>query len=472
MTRWRIYSLVKPEKINMKLKLPLYLSLCTALAAASVTSLQAQVYSNIIDRTVAVIGNEMIQLSQVESEAQMLQFQGYTTDRDLRCMVLENMMESKLFLMQARLDSLTVNADMVESNLNDRVNNIMTQLGGEREMEEYFGKSIFKLRQEWRETLNEQSLVQEMQQSVAGKVPELTPKQVAEYYRHTSADSLPEVPTQYQISQIAVYPDRKKAELAVRERLLEFRERVAAGEKFSMLATLYSKDPGSALKGGELGMASKTIFWPAFSDAAMSLKVGQVSPIVETPDGFHLLQMIEKKGDMFNVRHILLKPEYTEDDRRTAFERLDSIKNVVTVDSVSFFLAARRFSEDPATRTNGGVLADPNTGSALFEKDQLKPTDYAVLKDMQIGDISAPFESSDNEGRNGNTMYKIIRLDRLIPSHTADLDRDLQLLSNMARQQLQSDAVDKFLNEKQKTAYIVLDPMFHGCAFKRKGWIK
>jgi len=435
-------------------------------------SVQAQVYQNVIDRTIAVVGNEMIQLSQIESEAQMLQFQGYTTDRNIRCMVFENMLESKLFLMQARLDSLEVNTDMVEANLNDRVNNIMSQLGGEKETEEYFGKNMYKLRQEWRETLNEQSLVQQMQQTVAGKVTALTPKQVSEFYKRTPKDSLPEVPTQYQISQIAVYPDRKKAEMAVRERLLEFRERVAAGEKFSMLATLYSKDPGSAIKGGELGMASKTIFWPAFSDAAMSLKVGQVSPIVETPDGFHLIQMIEKKGDMFNVRHILLKPEYTQEDRDVAFERLDSIKNVIAKDSLTFFVAARLFSEDPATRTNGGVLADPNTGSALFAKDQLKPADYAVLKDMKEGDVSAPFESSDNEGRDGYTMYKIVKLDRIIPSHTADIDRDLQMLTDMAQQQLQSAAVNKFLDEKQKTAYIVIDPLFQKCDFVRKGWVR
>lgn len=446
--------------------------LCLALIQVALPSVQAQIYSNVIDRTVAIVGNEMIQLSQVESETQMLQFQGYTADRNVRCMVFENLLEGKLFLMQARLDSLNVNADMVEANLNDRINNIMSQLGGEKETEEYFGKSMYKLRQEWRETLNEQSLSQQMQQEVAGKVTELTPKQVAEFYRRTPKDSLPEVPTQYQISQIAVYPDRKKAEMAVRERLLEFRERVAAGEKFSMLATLYSKDPGSAIKGGELGMASKTIFWPAFSDAAMSLKVGQVSPIVETPDGFHLIQMIEKKGDMFNVRHILLKPEYTEDDRKVAFERLDSIKNVIVNDSISFFAAARLYSEDPVTRTNGGVLADPNTGSALFEKDQLKPADYAMLKDMKEGDISKPFESSDNEGRDGYTMYKVIKLDRIIPSHIADIDRDLQLLTNMAQQQLQMKAVDDFLNEKQKSAYIVIDPLFQKCDFAREGWIK
>jgi len=455
--------------MNMKIFRYIFL---VCLMASGWNSVEAQRYDNIIDRTVAVIGGEVIQLSQVESEAQMAQVEGYASERNLRCMVMEQMMESKLFLTQAKLDSLTVNPEMVEANLNQRISTIMSQLGGEAEMEKYFGRPVNKLRQEWRETLNEQGLVQEMQQKIAGTVLERTPKQIKDYYKRLPKDSLPMVSTQYQLSQIAVYPDKKKAEMAVKERLLDFRERIMNGEKFSMLATLYSKDPGSAFKGGELGMMSKTIFWPQFSDAAMSLKVGQVSSIVETPDGFHLIQMIEKKGDMFNARHILLKPEYGEEDRKAAFAKLDSIKTVIAKDSIPFFDAARFFSQDPATRTNGGVLSDPNTGSSLFEKDQLKPEDYRILKDMEVGEISEPFESSDNEGRNGNTMYKIIKFDKIIPAHPANIDLDLQLLSEMAVQDERQKAVSDFLDEKIKVAYIVIDPMFSGCDFHRKGWLK
>jgi len=432
----------------------------------------AQKYQNVIDKTVALVGNEMIMLSQVESEAQMMQFQGYTSDRNLRCLVLESMLESKLFLNQARMDSLKVNSDMVEANLSDRVSKIMSQLGGEAEMESYFGKNVFKLKQEWRELLTEQSLVQDMQSKVAGKIQDPTPKEVEAFYKRTPKDSLPIISTQYQLSQIVVYPDKKKAEMVIKERLLEFRERILNGEKFSLLATLYSKDPGSAMRGGELGMASKSIFWPAFSDAAMSLKVGQVSPIVETPDGYHIIQMIEKQGDMFNVRHILLQPEYGDEDRIAAFSKLDSIKNKIEGDSITFFMAARLFSQDPATRTNGGVLADPYTGAALFEKDQLKPADYAVLRNMEVGQISEPFESTDNEGRNGNTVYKIIKVDRVIPSHIANFDEDLNVLTNMCKGQRQMDAVSKFIDEKQRLTYIVIDPLFTKCDFEREGWIK
>lgn len=449
-------------------------ALIAALAIMGMTffHVSAQKYDGVIDKTVALVGNSMILLSQIEGEVQMMQFQGYVSDRNLRCEVLENMLVSKLFYTQAQLDSLTVNPDMVDAALEERVNNILTQLGGEEQVEKYFGKPLHKLRQEWREAFMEQNLVQEMQRTVAGGITEVTPKEVQQFYRNIPADSLPIIPTQYQYSQIVLYPDTERAKLEVRERLLEFRQRILDGEKFSMLATLYSEDPGSAMRGGELGMASKSIFWPAFSDAAMALNEGQVSPIVETPDGFHLIQMISKKGDMFNARHILLKPKYTVDDRDSAFIRLDSIRNVVMEDSLTFAQAARIYSQDTKSRTNGGLVSDPNTGAPFFEMDRLKPADYNVLKDMKEGDVSMPFESVDDEGRSGNTVYKIIRLEKIRPSHTASVEEDFNVLLDIATNDKSVKAIEKFIKEKQGTTYIVIDPMFRKCDFRRDGWIK
>ncbi len=446
-----------------------------AVAAVLITaawSLRAQKYDGLIDKTVALVGNSMIQLSQVEGEVQMMQFQGYVSDRNLRCEVLENMMVSKLFYTQAQLDSLSVNPDMVDASLNERVNNILSQLGGEEEVEKYFGKPLHRLRQEWREAFVEQNLAQEMQQEVAGKITEVTPKDVEQFYRRVPKDSLPVIPTQYQYSQIVLYPNTERAKLAVRERLLEFRQRILDGEKFSLLATLYSEDPGSAMRGGELGMASKSIFWPAFSDAAMSLKEGQVSPIVETPDGFHLIQLIKKDGDMFNARHILIKPKYTIEDRDSAFIRLDSIRTAVAADSITFQQAARMFSEDPKSRTNGGLVADPMSGAPFFEVDRLKPADYNVLKNMKEGEISEPFESVDDEGRSGNTIYKIIRLEKIRPSHQATVEEDFNVLLDIATNQKRIKAIEDFIKDKQETTYIVIDPMFQNCDFRRDGWIK
>ena len=442
------------------------------LFAAVTVNASAQRYEGgLVDKTVAVVGNEVIMVSDIESEVQMMQYNyGMQSDRKARCELLENMMSSKLFLMQARVDSLVVNNEVVESELSNRIDMLRTNLGGDEAVEKEFGKPIYKLRQEWRSELADQTLTQQMQQEIARKIPELTPYDVQKYVDSTDPEDLPMIPVKYQLSQICIYPDREAANLAVKERLLAIRERILNGEKFSTLARIYSQDPGSARKGGELGMASKSIFWPVFSDAAMALKPGIVSQIVETPDGFHIIEVLEKKGDMFNARHILLKPEYTADDRNKAFHVLDSLKTELNNEAVTFELAARFYSEDPATRTNGGQMADPTTGSSYFEIDQLKPQDYAAIVDLKEGEISDPVESLDNEGRDGNTVYKIIKVDKIIPSHPASFKNDYPLLLDNAKQELQMKAINDFINSKIESTYIVIDPMFEDCVFERDGW--
>ena len=432
----------------------------------------AQKYTGIVDRAAAVIGNELILVSDVESEVQMLRTKGYGSDRNVRCEVLEKMMEQKLFLIQSRIDSLTVNQDMVESNLSQQIDQIRTALGGDEQVEEYFHKPLYKLRSEWRKQFEDQSLIQQEQQEVVKQLPEVTPYDVKVFLDSTDENDLPVVPQMYQLSQICIYPDREAASIAVKEKLLDIRERIINGEKFSTLARLYSEDPGSARKGGELGMASKSIFWPAFSDAAMSLKPGIISQIVETPDGFHIIEVLDKKGDMFNARHILLKPEYTAADREKAFARLDSLKTMIDTSEISFELAARYYSEDPATRTNGGQMADPNTGSSYFAIDELKPQDYAAIKDLKPGEISEPVESLDNEGRDGNLVYKIIRLDKIVPSHTATFERDYTELRNIVQQKKQVEALESFVDQKIGTTPIMIDPLFGDCDFKRSAWLE
>lgn len=435
----------------------------------------AQRYSDgIIDKTIAIVGNEVIMLSQLEDEVQMMSAYGMMSDKNGRCEILETMMSSKLFLMQARLDSLEVNNDNVEMMLTQQVDNVRQQLGGDAEVEKYFGKPLYKLRQEWRENFKDQALTQQMRQEIISKLPDLTPQDVREYVGRTDVEDLPMVPIKYQLSQICVYPDREAAGLAVKERLLALRERIMNGEKFSTLARIYSQDPGSALRGGELGMAPKSIFWPVFSDAAMALKPGVVSQIVETPDGYHIIDVLEKDGDMFNARHILLKPEYTSEDREEGFQLLDSLRNEILAENMTFEVAAWAYSEDPATRTNGGQMADPSTGSSYFDIDALKPQDYAAVRDLKAGEISRPIESRDNEGleagRDGNLVYKIVKVDKIIPAHTATFSNDYSLLLEQAQAEQSQKAIDEFIDSKIGGTYIIIDPLFGDCDFERAGW--
>lgn len=443
---------------------------CMALGA------YAQKYNGLIDKTVAVIGGEFIMLSDIEQEVIMKGPGAGYSDKNVRCEVLEQMLEGKLFLMQARIDSLNVNQEMVAANLKERIDWIRTSLGGDDQVEARFGKTTNDLRKEWSRQLEEMSLVQQEQGQIAKNIPEVTPYDVRAFLDTADVRYLPEIPAKYQMSQICVYPDVEAAKMAAKERLLEIRERIMKGQKFTTLARLYSQDPSNAGRGGELGMASKTQFWTPFSDAAMSLKPGMVSNIVETPDGFHLIQVVEKKGDMFNARHILIKPEYTSEDMEKGFAKLDSLRTQIDSGKVSFENAARLYSQDKATRTNGGQMADPHTGSSYFEKDQLKPRDYLAIRDLKEGEISAPFESLDNEGRGemernaGNTVYKIIRLDKIIPAHTATFERDYNILYENVQNIKQYEAIDKFIEKKLRETTIVIDPIFADCDFNRVSW--
>lgn len=447
---------------NRVLKCAATLALAGLCIAAS-----AQRYRGVIDKSVAIVGNEMISLSDVESQVQAMRAQGLPANR---CDILENLMQTKLLIAQARVDSLTVSADQVNAQLDQYMAEMMTRAGGEDELANYLGKPIYKLRQEWRTQIEEQTLAQQEQQEIARNIPDLTPFDVKQFLDTVDVAALPVVPIKYQMSQICIYPDREAAAIAVKERLLNIRERIINGERFATLARLYSEDPGSARKGGELGMASKTIFWPAFSDAAMSLKPGNISQIVETPDGFHIIEVLEKKGDMFNARHILIKPSYTMEDQEKGFKRLDSLRTAILDSTITFEAAARFYSEDPATRTNGGQMADPNTGSAYFEIDQLKPQDYAAIQDLQLGEISEPIASLDNEGRDGNLVYKIVRLDKIVPAHTATFESDYTDLLGQVRQEKTNAAINQFLDDKINTSYIIIDPLFGDCEFSRKGW--
>ncbi len=434
-----------------------------------VSALPLSAQDGLIDKVVAVVGGEMILNSDVESEVMMMRVQGVVSDKNLRCEVFENLLLQKLLLAQARIDSLKADDGMVDEQIERRVRMILAQLGGEKAAEDYFKKPMFKLKQDWREPMREQILTQLMQQQLMKDAP-ISPSDVSRFYKKTNKDSLPIIPDQYVIRQIVITPSATDARFEVREQLLSLRERILNGEKFNTLAVLYSEDDASARRGGELGLMSAQDFVPAFADAAISLKPGQVSQIVETEYGFHIVQLISKEGnDMFNARHILLKPKYDADQRQNAFTKLDSIADLVRKDSLTFDKAAIYYSMDAKTNLNGGLVVNEQTMTPRFEKDQLNPIDYNVLRNMKPGDISHPFEAADNKG---NTQYKIIKLDVLIPSHTANLEEDYSVIQTEAKQARQMENFEKWIARQQAATYLRIDPLFSNCEFQRKGWIK
>ncbi|MDR1553631.1 MAG: peptidylprolyl isomerase [Prevotellaceae bacterium] len=444
------------------------LSMLLTAIFATTSQAQEKKEKTVIDKVIAVIGNEAVLLSDIEMDIYQRKMYGMLSEENLFCRVLEDMLQSKLLIAQAKIDSLTVTQSAIQSSVDDKINEHISRLGSEKALEDQFKKPVSKIREMLYEQVENQSLIEQMRSKIVSGI-EITPADVKRFYEAIPQDSMPVIPEQYAFQQITVYPPTADANFEVRERLLELRERIIKGEKFSTLAILYSQDPESAKRGGELGLSPAANYVVSFRNAALSLKPGQVSHIVETEYGFHIIQMIEKQGkDLINVRHILLKPIYSSNDQRQAFSRLDSIKNMITSDSITFEQAALFFSQDEKTRMNGGLVANTQTLSPRFDKDQLG-SNYFVLRDLKTGQISDPFKSTDDNGRE---VYKIVKLKEVIPSHKANLKDDFPVIKNMVEGQKQMEKIIKWLAKKQEETYIRIDDDYKNCKFESQNWIK
>ena len=422
---------------------------------------------NVLDRVAAVVGNEVILESDVEQELMQLKAQGRTVDDETRCEIFEYLLVQKLLLAQARIDSITINESAVEQEVEQRIRYFTMQLGSAQKVEEYWHKPMFEIKENLRQLVREKNLTQQMQGKIVGEVL-VTPRDVELYYNTMSADSFPMIPDQFVIQQIAKYPPTgSEARYMVREKLLELRERVLKGDKFATLAVMYSEDPGSAKRGGQLGLSPRDQWAKPFADAAWSLKVGQVSQIVETEFGYHIIQCIEEQGDLRDLRHILMRPKFSAEMQQQVSLHLDSVATLIRSDSVTFERAVFRYSEDKNTRLNGGYVVNPQTQSVRFEKDQLVPTDYNMLRNMKVGDVSAPFASKDVSG---NEIYKIIKLKELIPAHRANLAQDYMVIHSEAKNKKQMEVFEAWIQRRIKSAYIFIAPNME-CKLERD-WIK
>jgi peptidyl-prolyl cis-trans isomerase SurA len=431
----------------------------------SFLSISAQGF--IIDRVVAVVGDFTILQSDIEQQYLQYKAQGQNIP-DMKCLIFKQFLEEKLLLNQAKIDSIEISESNVEAQLDQRLQYFIGQIGSQQELEAYFNKSILQIKDDFREMIRNQMLTQKMQGEITGTV-KITPSEVKEFYNSIPKDSVPNIDAQVELEQIVVFPKLSDdAVYEVREKLLDLRKRIMEGESFETLAILYSAD-GSASNGGEIGYMAKGELDAEYAKAAFSLKKGQVSKIVESSFGYHLIQLIDRKDDRVNTRHILMNPRISAEARKKATAKLDSVLLLIRSDSISCGNAARMYSEDMNTSLNKGLLVNPNNNSSLFELKQLDSKDYMIVRDMKIGDISIPYESTDE---NGKTLYKIVRLKSKTNPHKANMSQDYTLLQGMALEDKKQRVIGDWIKEKQEETYIHIDKSMLECDFLKKGWLE
>ncbi|RLD71057.1 MAG: hypothetical protein DRJ29_08210 [Bacteroidetes bacterium] len=413
----------------------------------------------VIDRVIGVVGDFNILQSDIEQDYLQLKMQGRYVSPDLRCNIYNSFIERKLLMTQAKIDSVEVSPDMVEMQMESRLSYFIGQFGSEEEMEDYFSKSIFDIKDDLREAIEEQMITDDVRQTIIADVS-TTPSDVKSFYRSMEPDSIPYINTEVELAQIVAYPKYSdEAVFMLKERLLELRKRVQEGEDFGTLAILYSEAPEAARR-GEIGFMMRSQLDKAYANAAWSLKAGQVSKIVESSFGYHIIQMIERRGDMANTRHILMNPKADANAKQKAIHRLDSLKTFVEADSLSFEWAAKRYSEDPETSVNGGLLINSQTQASTFQLDQLPTKDYYLIRNMEVEDLSEPYESTDH---NHKLCYKLLYLKTRTEPHRANLKQDYTLLQDLALMNKKMDVMKAWYEEKKKTTYIRRDQAYTHC---------
>ena len=426
---------------------------------------------NIIDEVIWIVGEEAILRSEVEEERLRAQYEGQPIPGDPYCVIPEQLAIQKLFLHQAELDSIEANESSVSSQVDMRMNYYISQIGSKEKMEEYFRKTSSEIREEMMTSVRNQMIIQQMQSKLTGGI-QPTPAEVRRYFNSLSIDSLPTIPAQVEVQILSIQPPVPVEETErIKSQLREFTERVTSGNAdFSMLARLYSEDTESAKRGGELGFVGKGQLVSEFADVAFNLTdPKRVSRVVETEYGFHIIQLIERKGERINCRHILLKPRVSYMDKQNAITRLDSVRSLIMADSLSFELAVARFSEDKSTMMSGGTMTNPNTGTSKFEYQELPPEIARQIYNMKEGDISTPFTMIDRT--KNKEVCAIVRLKTKRDSHKANLTDDFQTIRDMLTQKLSAETIDKWIRQKQKEIYVHIDPNWRGCDFQYPNWV-
>jgi peptidyl-prolyl cis-trans isomerase SurA len=421
----------------------------------------------VVDEIVAVVGDKRILYSDIEQSYLQLKMQGDEVNENTRCQLFEDLLMQKLLLNQAEIDSIEVTESQIEMELNSRMQYFISVIGSEQKLEEYYNKSILEIKQDLYDDIREQLLTQKMQSKITENLT-ATPSDVKAYYKSLPVDSLPYIDAEVEYNQILIYPkSSEQAILAVREKLLEIRERVLNGESFATLAVIYSEDEASSVRGGDIGWFTKSELDPEYAKAAFALKKGVVSKIVESSFGYHLIQCIDITETRVHTRHILLRPKIEDSEKSQAVARLDSIVRLIRLDSLKFEAAAVKFSQDEDTKVNGGQAVNRNRGGARWKMDEFEQAEYKIVNSLKVGEISDPYASTDTKGK---LVYKVIWLKSRSNPHVGNLNEDYNLFKSMALQVKQSEAVNKWVEDKIKTTYLRISDTFAKCPFQLKGW--
>lgn len=435
----------------------------------------AQSLGNVVDEVVWVVGDEAILRSDVEKvRTQMSRVTG-----NPYCVIPENLAIQKLFLHQAQLDSITVETETVNRYVEAQLNQWVQAAGSKEKLEEYRNMTMAQIREETFDLVRDNQIM-ELERTHLTKDIKVTPAEVRHFFKDIPEDSLPLIPTQVEVELLAEHPRIQPEEIErVKSLLREYAERIQSGSSsFSTLAILYSEDPGSARQGGEMDYMGKMELDPAFANAAWSLNdPKKVSKIVESQFGYHIIQLVDKRGDKLKLRHILKKPRVEQTDIDAALARLDSIAKDIRNGVFTFEEAASRLSDDVDSRANKGLMfnvtQDETTGERIrtsrFKMGEL-PTEVArMVESMEVGDVSNSFTMIDKKGKE---QCCIVKLKNRIPAHAATINEDFQVLSQIVRRHLSEEFLNKWIRDKQRTTYIRINPDWVNCEFQYPGWVK
>jgi len=413
----------------------------------------------IIDQVAATVGNRIILKSDIETQYQQYIAQGNYPDSTLKCRILDHLLFTRLLLHQAILDSVEVSDAEVKDKLDRNLDYYIQQIGSQEKLEAFYGKSVPEIRDEYEPLIREQLQVQAMQQKITRHLT-VTPAEVRTFYASIPSDSLPYISSEIEYAQIRLeIPVSAEEKKRIRNTLLKYKERVTQGEEFSTLAVLYSQD-ASAKSGGELGFHGRGELVPEFEAVAFRLKPGEVSDVVETQFGFHLIQLIERRGERINVRHILLRPVVSGDDLQAAFVRMDSLYRAIADSSLTFEAAAEKFSDDKDTRYNGGNVFNPQTGTTRFEADQVDRSVFFQLEKLQPGEMTPPVTGAMADGKQAYFIYRLVS--RSTP-HRANLNDDYQRLQETALELKKGKALEEWVAHKRKNTYVQVSDDYKEC---------